>query len=55
MTRDGDIWIYDLASGRSSRLTKDGRSQMGVWDPTGTRVAYSSMNDRVIEAWVGAG
>lgn len=52
VTRDGDIWIYELESGRSSRLTKDGRSLMGAWDPTGTRVAYSSMNGRVIEAWV---
>jgi serine/threonine-protein kinase len=52
VTRDGDIWIYDLASGRGSKVTKDGRSQMGVWDPTGTRVAYSSRNDVVIEAWI---
>ena len=36
-TRDGDIWIYDLASGRSSRVTRDGTSQMGVWNPSGTR------------------
>ncbi|MGH9203094.1 MAG: hypothetical protein ACRD2A_17855, partial [Vicinamibacterales bacterium] len=25
-TRDGDIWIYDLASGRNSRLTRDASS-----------------------------
>ena len=49
---DGDIWIYDLASGRGSRVTKDGRSQMGVWDPTGTRVAYSSQSASIMEAWV---
>jgi serine/threonine-protein kinase len=52
VTRDDDIWIYDLSSGRSSRLTKNGRSLMGVWDPTGTQVAYSSRDGRVIEAWV---
>ena len=40
--RDGDLWIYELASGRSSRLTNDGGSMMAVWDPTGTRIAYSS-------------
>ena len=54
ITRDGDIWIYDLASGRGSKVTKDGRSQMGVWDPTGTRVAYSSTKGSVMEAWVAA-
>jgi serine/threonine-protein kinase len=52
VTRDGDIWIHDLASGRSTRVTKDGHSLMGVWDPTGTRVAYSSINGNTIEAWV---
>jgi eukaryotic-like serine/threonine-protein kinase len=53
VTRDGDIWIYDLASGRSTRVTKDGHSQMAVWDPTGTQVAYSSLNGSpTMEAWV---
>jgi eukaryotic-like serine/threonine-protein kinase len=42
VTRDGDIWIYDLASGRSSRVTRDGVSEMGVWNPAGTEVAFSS-------------
>jgi serine/threonine-protein kinase len=51
VTRDGDIWIYDLASGRNSRLTKDGSSQMGVWDPTGAQVAYSSARQGNLEAW----
>ena len=27
ITRDGDVWIYDLASGRGSKVTKDGRSR----------------------------
>jgi len=51
-TRDGDIWIYDIASGRSNRLTKDGSSQMGVWDPTGSRIAYASARKGNLEAWV---
>jgi serine/threonine-protein kinase len=50
--RDEDIWIYDLASGRSSRLTRDGSSQMGVWDPKGSWVAYSSARNGNFEAWV---
>jgi serine/threonine-protein kinase len=52
VTRDGDIWIFDLGSGRSTRVTKDGHSLMGVWDPTGTQVAYSSNIGNAIEAWV---
>jgi serine/threonine-protein kinase len=52
ITRDGDIWIYDLASGRSSRVTQDGLNQMGVWAPSGAQVAYSSAKAGNLEAWV---
>jgi serine/threonine-protein kinase len=52
VTRDSDIWIYDVATGRSSRLTRDGSSQMGVWDPTGSQIAYSSARKGNLEAWV---
>ena len=52
VTRDGDIWIYDLASGRSSRVTRDGTSLMGVWHPAGSQVAYSSARGGNLEAWV---
>jgi eukaryotic-like serine/threonine-protein kinase len=52
VTRDGDIWVYDVTSGRSSRLTRDGSSLMGVWDPTGSQVAYSSARKGNLEAWV---
>jgi serine/threonine-protein kinase len=54
VTRDGDLWIYDLASGRSSRVTQDGSSLMGVWAPSGTQVAYSSAKGGNLEAWVTA-
>jgi len=37
VTQDGDIWAYDVASGRSSRLTTDGVSELRVWDPTNAR------------------
>ena len=53
VTRDGDIWIYELDSGRSSRVTRDGSSLMGVWSPTGSQVAYSSARGGNLEAWVG--
>jgi dipeptidyl aminopeptidase/acylaminoacyl peptidase len=52
VTRDGDIWIYDVASGRSNRLTTDGSSQMGVWAPNGARIAYASARKGHLEAWV---
>ena len=48
----GDIWVYDIASGRSDRITDDGTSQMGVWDPTGSQIAYSSARKGNLEAWV---
>ena len=50
--RAGDIWIYDISSGRSSRLTRDGSSVMAVWDPTGSQIAYSSDRGGNLEAWV---
>ena len=52
VTRDGDLWIYELASGRSSRLTSDGGSMMAVWDPTGTRIAYSKLSSGSTDAWL---
>ncbi len=51
VTRDDDIWAYELASGRSSRVTRDGSSRMGVWNPTGSQVAYSSAKGGNLEAW----
>jgi serine/threonine-protein kinase len=52
LTRDADLWIYDLASGRGTRLTRDGVSQMGVWNPQGMRIAYSAAHGGDLEAWV---
>ena len=51
--RPGQLLPYTCPWGIVREVaTKDGRSLMGVWDPTGTRVAYSSINGPVIEAWV---
>jgi Tol biopolymer transport system component len=52
VTRLGDIWVFDIDSGRSDRITTDGVSQMGVWDPTGSRIVYSSARTGNMEAWV---
>jgi Tol biopolymer transport system component len=55
---DGDVWIYDMATGRPSRLTRDGmENQAGgyaEWDPTGTRIAYSSRRGggREANVWI---
>ena len=47
----GDIWIYELGSGRSSRVTTDGTSHMGVWDPDGLRIADRLAKGGNLEAW----
>ncbi len=47
-----DIWVYDIASGRSDRVTNDGTSMMGVWNPAGSQIAYSSARKGNLEAWV---
>jgi Tol biopolymer transport system component len=38
----GDLWIYDLMRGTSSRVTFDGFSTFPIWDPRGTRLVLSS-------------
>ena len=44
VTADGDAWIYDLASGRESRVTSDGSVSpyYADWTPSGSEIAYSS-------------
>lgn len=38
-----DIWIYDLAKNKATRLTFDQLSYQAVWSPDGKRVAYRSV------------
>ena len=52
ITRDNDIWIYDVETGRNNRLTRDRSSRMGVWNPGGTEIAYSSAVTGNLEAWI---
>ena len=52
VTQSNDIWVYDIASGRSDRITNDGTSMMGVWNPAGSQIAYSSARKGNLEAWV---
>lgn len=43
----GDIWIFEPDSGRSTRLTYEGKSQSPVWSPDGGSVLYASESDSV--------
>ena len=38
----GDLWIYDLASARKSRVTDDGVNTFPLWAPGGNRMILSS-------------
>ena len=51
---DGDAWIYDLASGRESRVTSDGQTMnYAGWTPAGTAVAYTaSAADGTMNIWM---
>ena len=35
-----DIFMYDFASGKETRLTSDANSVQGVWSPDGRLIAY---------------
>ena len=52
---DGDAWIYDLASGRESRVTSDGLTMnYAGWTPSGTEVAYTASGpDGGTNLWMG--
>ena len=53
-TRDGDIWIYELAGGRRHSCDEeDGLNVMSAWDPSGLHVAQcSSGRDGTQQAWL---
>jgi len=42
---DGDVWLYDLATGAFSRFTFDGNSNYPLWTPDGKNVAYLDYSD----------
>jgi serine/threonine-protein kinase len=36
------LWIHDIASNHSSKLTNDGRNRDPIWSPDGTTIVYRS-------------
>ena len=51
---DGDLWIYDIASGRRSAITTDGMTSdfYFAWSPDGSQVAYASSRSGNFEVWI---
>ena len=43
-TATTDVWIYDMVSGLSTRLTSEGFSDRPEWTPDGKRVFYYSLS-----------
>jgi WD40 repeat protein len=41
-----DIYVYDIATGRGTRLTLEGRNTCPVWTPDGERVTFSRRTGR---------
>ena len=46
-TQNPDIWVIDLATGRSTQLTSGPPSGTPVWSPDGNQIAYVSTRDGV--------
>ena len=51
---DGDLWIYDMATGRRSAITTDELTdgRYSAWSPDGSRVAYTSTRNGTSEVWL---
>jgi serine/threonine protein kinase len=51
---DSNIWVVDLDKGTGQRITST-FSQMPVWSPDGSRIAYNNGNNIVVKAANGSG
>ncbi len=51
-TRTRDLWLFDFASGASSRFTFDPADETNsVWSPDGTRVAFNAVHNSVVDIY----
>jgi Tol biopolymer transport system component len=54
-TRSSEIWIVDLSSGQSRKLSQPGAAYLDeapCWFPDGTRLAFQSNRTGTMEIWV---
>jgi serine/threonine-protein kinase len=49
-----DIWVYDIAGGRTLRITRDGNNFGPIWSPDGTSIAFMSDRDGPVRAFLAA-
>ena len=42
---NGDIWVYDLERGVSTRITFEGQDVAAIWSPDGSRLTFSSSRE----------
>ena len=48
----GDLWLYDVASGRGQRLTVDAGDEFApVWSPDGSRLLFSSSSKGLVDLY----
>jgi DNA-binding SARP family transcriptional activator/Tol biopolymer transport system component len=57
---EGDIWLYDVATGHTTRLTANNTSIRGEWSADGQRIVYTDQSSRdstfiVSRPWDGSG
>jgi serine/threonine-protein kinase len=50
--KSGDIYVYELEGGTTSRLTSTGQATSTVWAPDGKHVVYFSIGSRFRLLWV---
>ena len=50
---EGDAWVYDIASGRESRITTDQQTLNDAgWTPSGDHVTYTSARAATENVWI---
>ncbi|SPE36292.1 Serine/threonine protein kinase [Candidatus Sulfopaludibacter sp. SbA6] len=42
-----DLWVFDIGSGRRTRLTIGGQSSSAVWSPDGSRIVFARLDGKL--------